>query len=58
MLVAPALDGAEHVQGIVDYRNGLAGVVKLQFKSAELLGHGVVQLLYAVLPHGQLSAEC
>jgi riboflavin biosynthesis pyrimidine reductase len=50
ILVAPALDGAEHVQGIVDYRNGLAGVVRLQFKSAEVLDHGVVQLAYAVLP--------
>jgi riboflavin biosynthesis pyrimidine reductase len=50
VLVAPALDGAEQVQGIVDYRNGLAGVVRLQLKSAEVLGHGVVQLAYAVLP--------
>jgi riboflavin biosynthesis pyrimidine reductase len=50
VLVAPALDGAEQVQGIVDYRNGLAGVVRLQFKSAEVLDHGVVQLAYAVLP--------
>ena len=50
VLVAPALDGAEHVQGIVDYRNGLAGVVRLQFKSADVLDHGVVQLTYAVLP--------
>jgi riboflavin biosynthesis pyrimidine reductase len=50
VLVAPALDGAEQVQGIVDYRNGLAGVVRLQFKSADVLDHGVVQLTYAVLP--------
>jgi riboflavin biosynthesis pyrimidine reductase len=50
VLVAPALDGAEQVQGIVDYRNGLAGVVRLQFKSADVLDHGVVQLAYAVLP--------
>jgi riboflavin biosynthesis pyrimidine reductase len=50
VLVAPALDGAEQVQGIVDYRNGLAGVVRLQFKSAEVLDHGVVQVAYAVLP--------
>jgi riboflavin biosynthesis pyrimidine reductase len=49
VLVAPALDGAEHVQGIVDYRNGLAGVVRLQFKSADVLDYGVVQLVYAVL---------
>src|ERR1700721_476609 len=38
VLVAPALDGAEQVQGIVDYRDGLAGVVRLQFKSAEGVG--------------------
>jgi riboflavin biosynthesis pyrimidine reductase len=50
VLVAPALDGAEHIEGIVDYRNGLAGVVRLQFTSAELLDHGVVQLVYGVLP--------
>jgi riboflavin biosynthesis pyrimidine reductase len=50
ILIAPALDGAEQVQGIVDYRNGLAGLVQLQFKSADVLDHGVVQLAYAVLP--------
>jgi riboflavin biosynthesis pyrimidine reductase len=50
VLVAPALDGAEQVQGIVDYRNGLAGVVRLRFSSADVLEHGVVQLAYAVLP--------
>ncbi len=50
VLVAPALDGAEQVQGIVDYRDGLAGLVRLQFKSADVLDHGVVQLTYAVLP--------
>jgi riboflavin biosynthesis pyrimidine reductase len=49
VLVAPAIDGAEQVQGIVDYRNGLAGTVRLQFKSADVLDHGVVQLAYAVL---------
>ena len=49
VLIAPALDGAEQVQGIVDYRNGLAGVVRLQFKSADVLDHGVVQLAYAVM---------
>jgi riboflavin biosynthesis pyrimidine reductase len=50
VLVAPALDGAEQVQGIVDYRDGLAGVVQLKFKSADVLDHGVVQLAYAVSP--------
>jgi hypothetical protein len=34
----------------VDYRDGLAWVVRLQFKSADVLDHGVVQLAYAVLP--------
>jgi riboflavin biosynthesis pyrimidine reductase len=48
VLVAPALDGAPHVEGIVDYREGLAGVVRLQFRSAEVLGRGVVQLVYGV----------
>jgi riboflavin biosynthesis pyrimidine reductase len=50
VLVAPALDGAEQVQGIVEYGNGLAGVIRLQLKSADVLEHGVVQLAYAVLP--------
>jgi riboflavin biosynthesis pyrimidine reductase len=50
VLVAPALDGAEQVQGIVEYRGGLAGLMRLQFKSADVLDHGVVQLAYAVLP--------
>jgi riboflavin biosynthesis pyrimidine reductase len=50
VLIAPALDGAEQIQGIVDYRSGLAGIVRLQFKSADVLDHGVVQLAYAVLP--------
>jgi riboflavin biosynthesis pyrimidine reductase len=50
ILVAPALDGAEHVQGIVDYRDGLAGTVRLHFKSVDVLEHGIVQLAYAVLP--------
>jgi riboflavin biosynthesis pyrimidine reductase len=50
VLVAPAIDGAAQREGIVDYRDGLAGLVRLQFKSADVLGHGVVQLVYAVLP--------
>jgi riboflavin biosynthesis pyrimidine reductase len=50
VLVAPALDGAEQVQGIVEYRDGLAGIVRMQLKSADVLDHGVVQLAYAVLP--------
>ena len=50
VLVAPALDGAENVQGIVDHHNGLAGIVKLRLESADVLEHGVVQLVYAVSP--------
>jgi riboflavin biosynthesis pyrimidine reductase len=50
VLIAPALDAAENVQGIVEYRHGLAGVVRMQLKSADVLDHGVVQLAYAVLP--------
>src|SRR3984957_726497 len=50
VLVARALEGAAQVQGIVDYGNGLAGVVRMQFKAATVLDHGVVQLAYAVLP--------
>jgi riboflavin biosynthesis pyrimidine reductase len=50
VLVAPALDGAERGEAIVDYRNGLAGLVRMRLKSADVLNHGVVQLAYAVLP--------
>lgn len=50
VLVAPALDGGENVQGIVAWRDGLAGKTRLQFKSADVLDHGVVQLRYTVLP--------
>jgi riboflavin biosynthesis pyrimidine reductase len=50
VLIAPAIDGAEQIQGIVDYRNGLAGVIRLKFKSANVLEHGVVELTYLVLP--------
>ena len=50
VLIAPAIDGAEKIQGIVEYRNGLAGVIRLKFKSANVLDHGVVELAYAVLP--------
>ena len=52
VLVAPALDGGENVRGIVAWRDGLAGKVRLQFKSVDALGHGVVQLCYSVLPAG------
>jgi riboflavin biosynthesis pyrimidine reductase len=50
VLVAPALDGGENVQGIVAWRDGLAGKVTLQLKSADALAHGVVQLVYSVSP--------
>jgi hypothetical protein len=54
VLIAPALDGAQQVQGIVDYRSGLAGVVRLQFKSA--VDHGVVHLAYAVACRGMTES--
>jgi riboflavin biosynthesis pyrimidine reductase len=50
VLVAPALDGGENVQGIVAWRDGLAGKVQLQFKAANVLDNGVVDLRYTVLP--------
>src|SRR5262249_14681613 len=50
ILVAPALDGGENVQGIVHYRDGLAGKMRMQFKSVKTLDHGVVALRYTVLP--------
>lgn len=50
ILVAPALDAGDNVQGIVSYKEGLAGKVRLQFKSARPLDHGVVDLHYVVLP--------
>jgi riboflavin biosynthesis pyrimidine reductase len=50
VLVAPAIDGGQDVQGIVAYHDGLAGKVRMQFKSVDTLDHGVVQLRYAVLP--------
>jgi riboflavin biosynthesis pyrimidine reductase len=50
VLTAPALDGAQNIEGIVDYRDGLAGLVRLRFKSADVLEHGIVELQYEVLP--------
>lgn len=50
VLVAPALDGGENVQGIVAWRDGLAGKVRLQLKSVDALDHGIVQLSYSVSP--------
>jgi riboflavin biosynthesis pyrimidine reductase len=50
ILVAPALDGGENVQGIVAWRDGLAGKMRMQLKSVSTLNHGVVELRYTVLP--------
>jgi riboflavin biosynthesis pyrimidine reductase len=51
VLVAPALDGGEDVRGIVAAgTEGLAGKVRLSFKDATPLAHGVVHLRYAVAP--------
>jgi riboflavin biosynthesis pyrimidine reductase len=50
ILVAPALDGGENVQGIVAYHDGLAGKMRMQLSSVNRLEHGVVQLSYSVLP--------
>jgi riboflavin biosynthesis pyrimidine reductase len=50
ILVAPALDGGADVQGVVAYDKGLAGKMQMKLKSADVLEHGVVQLLYSVLP--------
>ncbi len=44
VLVAPALDGSENVQGIVHWRDRFAGKVRLQFKAANVLGNGVVDM--------------
>lgn len=52
ILVAPAIDGGENVQGIAAYRDGLAGKMRMQFTSVNALEHGVVELRYAVLPAG------
>lgn len=52
VLIAPAIDGAEQIQGIVEYPNGLASLIRLKFKSANVLDHGIVELAYSVLPPG------
>ena len=49
VLIAPALDGGDGVQGIVSHgADGLAGTVKLAFRSAKPLAHGTVLLTYDV----------
>lgn len=50
VLVAPALDGARGITGIVEVpeATGLAGKVRLAFTSCEALANGLVHLRYAV----------
>jgi len=48
VLIAPAVEGPETLQGIVSYRDGLAGRVEFRLKSANPLEHGVVHLTYEV----------
>jgi riboflavin biosynthesis pyrimidine reductase len=48
ILIAPAFDGAEGVQGIVMYPGGLAGKCELSLASATTLDHGAVHLRYMV----------
>ena len=49
VLVAPALDGGEAVDGIVTYgTEGLNGKVRLSLLGAETQAHGIVALRYAV----------
>lgn len=50
VLIAPALDGGEDVQGIVAFKDGLAGRVRLSLIAADTLQHGIVHLRYQVLP--------
>lgn len=51
VLVAPALDGGEAVQGIVSHgADGLNGAVTLSFRAATPRAHGVVHLAYDVHP--------
>jgi hypothetical protein len=48
VLVAPAVEGPQNLEGIVSHRDGLAGRVEFRLKSANVLEHGVVQLTYEV----------
>jgi len=51
VLVAPALDGARGIQGIVEFDEiGLAGRVELSLVSCETMDHGVLRLRYSVAP--------
>jgi riboflavin biosynthesis pyrimidine reductase len=56
VLVAPALDGGDGIQGIVSHgADGLAGTMTLSFRSATPLEYGVVHLTYDVRPGGNAS---
>jgi riboflavin biosynthesis pyrimidine reductase len=56
VLIVPALDGGDGIQGIVSHgAEGLAGTVTLSFQSATPLEHGVVHLTYDVRPDGDVS---
>lgn len=49
VLVTPALDGGESVQGIVMAgAEGLSGQVRLSLSTADVIDHGIVHLRYAV----------
>ncbi len=49
VLVTPALDGGESVQGIVMAgAEGLSGQVRLSLSAADVIDHGIVHLRYAV----------
>ena len=51
VLVTPALDGGESVQGIVMAgAEGLSGQVRLSLSTADVIDHGIVHLRYAVKP--------
>jgi len=52
VLLAPALDGAPGIAGIIDVPDaqGLAGKARLRLTSNETLDHGLVHLRYAVEP--------
>jgi riboflavin biosynthesis pyrimidine reductase len=48
VLIAPAVEGPQNLQGIVSHRDSLAGKVEFRLKSAGELEHGVVHLTYEV----------
>jgi riboflavin biosynthesis pyrimidine reductase len=50
VLVAPALDGAEDVQGIITFPGGLSGRLRLSLIAAGVLEHGLVHLRYRTVP--------